>query len=115
MFALRHKGDGWYWTGDGWTDKPFEVRRLTRQEAEDRAAAFALQAVDYRKEHVRPVVDVVPLADMLRELRWLSDQGGDSQDPPPDPAYPDGSHSHQARPCSPEDQDSEASLLSSCR
>ncbi len=71
MFALRHKGDGWFWTGEGWTDKPYEVKRLTRQEAEDRATAFALIAADYRKEHVRPVVDVVPLSDMLRELQWV--------------------------------------------
>lgn len=102
MFALRHKGDGWYWTGEGWTDKPYAVRRLTRKEAEDRANAFALVAADYRKEHVRPVVDVVPLADMLRELQLLNDQGEDSPDQPPDHEYQDGSHSRLAHPCSAE-------------
>ncbi len=69
MFAIRHKGDGWYWTGDGWTDKIYEVKRLTSKEAEDQARAFALIACDYREDKLHQVVDVVPLVEMLSELR----------------------------------------------
>ncbi len=109
MFALRHKGDSWYWTGSGWTDKIYEVKKLTLNEADDQAKALALIACEHREDKLRQVVDVIPLADALYELEWRAKIKSEFHaDELP------GNLSHQVDPCPSVDSDATEYHHSAC-
>ncbi len=73
MYALRHIGDGWYWTGDGWTMNTWHVKRMTPREAEEQAHALALIAVNHDETQMVPVVEMIPMEQAMGELHGHDD------------------------------------------
>jgi hypothetical protein len=68
-YTLRHKGDKWYWTGDGWTDKPWLVKKFYHSEAKEWAEHLAALATGLsRFDSAPPVVDIISADDMLEDL-----------------------------------------------